>query len=134
MVFYPCIKCHKHIRPRQHAISCDSCGRWQHRTCQKLFLYTGWHNRLNTRAGQSALSFYRLVPVLPNEAERVEHDMRLVRDNAGTRRWRPLYRRIEEKICEIWDSYTWGSITTTQLLKKCGAVYAPNLGWCFTHH
>ncbi|KAL4234523.1 hypothetical protein ACF0H5_006166 [Mactra antiquata] len=30
---YPCIKCKQQVRPRQHAISCDSCGQWQHRKC-----------------------------------------------------------------------------------------------------
>ena len=30
---YPCISCQKEVRPRQHALMCDGCSRWQHRTC-----------------------------------------------------------------------------------------------------
>jgi len=30
---YPCIKCLKNVTRRMHAVSCDGCGRWQHRKC-----------------------------------------------------------------------------------------------------
>ena len=29
-----CIICDKIVRPRQEALLCDGCERWQHRTCQ----------------------------------------------------------------------------------------------------
>ncbi|XP_076068555.1 uncharacterized protein LOC143040981 [Oratosquilla oratoria] len=29
----PCIICRKQVRPRQQAILCDGCSRWQHRVC-----------------------------------------------------------------------------------------------------
>ena len=28
-----CIKCKNIVRERQHAIACDGCNLWQHRTC-----------------------------------------------------------------------------------------------------
>jgi len=28
-----CISCANVVRPRQQAMQCDSCHRWQHRTC-----------------------------------------------------------------------------------------------------
>ena len=28
-----CISCDRIVSPRQHAITCDLCDRWQHRTC-----------------------------------------------------------------------------------------------------
>ncbi|KAL5011081.1 hypothetical protein ScPMuIL_013386 [Solemya velum] len=28
-----CIACNEEVRPRQHAVTCDICGHWQHRTC-----------------------------------------------------------------------------------------------------
>jgi hypothetical protein len=30
---FPCVICYNDVRPRQHALECDSCLRWQHRTC-----------------------------------------------------------------------------------------------------
>ena len=29
---FVCIKCKDDVRPKQHAVTCDSCDRWQHRT------------------------------------------------------------------------------------------------------
>jgi len=26
-----CLACDTHVRPRQEALACDNCGRWQHR-------------------------------------------------------------------------------------------------------
>ncbi|CAG2221201.1 unnamed protein product [Mytilus edulis] len=33
MEVYMCISCDREVRPRQHAVSCDVCERWQHRLC-----------------------------------------------------------------------------------------------------
>ena len=30
---HPCIVCQKNVRPRQQALLCDGCSRWQHRVC-----------------------------------------------------------------------------------------------------
>ena len=34
---YPCFSCGLHVRPKQHAVQCDGCDLWQHRT------YEYWH-------------------------------------------------------------------------------------------
>ena len=28
-----CLECNVEVTPRQHAVSCDNCERWQHRLC-----------------------------------------------------------------------------------------------------
>ena len=30
---FPCVSCSQPVRPRQHALECESCLRWQHRLC-----------------------------------------------------------------------------------------------------
>ena len=37
-----CLSCHLEVRPRQEAVSCDTCEGWNHRTCGtgNLFLIT----------------------------------------------------------------------------------------------
>ena len=30
---YPCISCNREVRPRQQALLCDGCNKWQHRKC-----------------------------------------------------------------------------------------------------
>ncbi|XP_076113413.1 uncharacterized protein LOC143081063 [Mytilus galloprovincialis] len=30
---FPCVVCLQHVRPRQHALQCEGCSKWQHRLC-----------------------------------------------------------------------------------------------------
>ncbi|CAC5364718.1 unnamed protein product [Mytilus coruscus] len=30
---YPCVLCDQQVRPRQHALQCEDCDKWQHRLC-----------------------------------------------------------------------------------------------------
>ena len=30
---FPCVFCDQEVRPRQHALECESCFQWQHRLC-----------------------------------------------------------------------------------------------------
>ena len=52
-----------------------------------LFRLAGWHRRINKRAqGQGqGLGFYVLVPFLLEEAELVDHQVRLVQNQLYTR-------------------------------------------------
>jgi hypothetical protein len=34
-----CIWCHAPVRPRQKAVECDICSRWQHRNMGKFFFH-----------------------------------------------------------------------------------------------
>ena len=33
MILYLCIECRSEVRPRQEALQCEVCTRWQHRIC-----------------------------------------------------------------------------------------------------
>ena len=33
MSVHSCISCGLHVRPKQHAVQCDGCDLWQHKTC-----------------------------------------------------------------------------------------------------
>ncbi|XP_053383990.1 uncharacterized protein LOC123535774 isoform X2 [Mercenaria mercenaria] len=85
----------------------------------------GWHNKLNLKAGNQALTLYRLIPVLRSEAERVPYELRLLRDGVSTRRVRQRYANIETKIRELWDMYKADQISTSKLLQDCAKVYGP---------
>jgi hypothetical protein len=30
---FPCVVCDQEVRPRHHALECESCFQWQHRLC-----------------------------------------------------------------------------------------------------
>ena len=55
---YPCIVCLQEVRPRQEAIQCDDCLKWQHRTCG-----TGYSRAEYRQPSDKGLIF--LFPVSP---------------------------------------------------------------------
>ncbi|KAH3692113.1 hypothetical protein DPMN_193925 [Dreissena polymorpha] len=86
----------------------------------------GWHHSLNRKAGGQDLTFYRLVPALCAEAEDVKYELRYLRDGQSTRRVRPLSRRIEKSIRDLWARYDAKDITS-ELLSECATVYQVKL-------
>jgi hypothetical protein len=73
-------------------------------TCNTLFFCSlGWHHRLNMKAGGIGLLFYRLVPVLRNEAVTAEQNAQLVRDGVAGRRLRKSYQKVQ-KLLESYGS------------------------------
>ena len=91
--------------------------------CTFIF-FSGWHHRLNSKAGMSGLGFYRLVPLLKREAALMELALRggdLQRDNRG------MYRRLETQLWENWAKYLEHEISTTAFLKACGSLYGVRL-------
>ena len=68
---------------------------------------------------------YLLIELLNKEAEYVKLQSRLIQNDDLRRVVRKEYRNINKYITAVWDEFTRENITATQLLKKCGKIYAP---------
>lgn len=89
-----------------------------------LFI-SGWHHRLNNRAGHKGLTFYKLVPLLRKEAQQVTVAVRLMANGQGGRDHKPTYRRLDSQVQELWEKYSSGEISTARLLRGCSRLYGP---------
>ena len=87
----------------------------------------GWHHRINHRGNGTAPPFYMLVPLLFTEAQLVPIISRFVCEKNLKHYQRKRYRRMQGEIFELWAKYAANDISTSQLLKSCGNVYAPTL-------
>ena len=77
-----------------------------------VLFVSGWHHRLNNRAGHKGLTFYKLVPLLRKEAQQVTVAVRLMANGQGGRDQRPTYRRLDSQVQELWKKYSSGEIST----------------------
>ena len=93
-----------------------------HRCKSWLLNISGWHRRINGKAGKTGLGFYVLVPLLQKEAEGVNLQMRLLSENLLTDIHRKKYRQILCRLFDLGDKYDDGDITTSQLLRACGKI------------
>ncbi|KAH3693919.1 hypothetical protein DPMN_081358 [Dreissena polymorpha] len=79
----------------------------------------GWHRGLNNRANGSKLPFYVMVPLLRTEADDVTLTVRLVSEQMMTRNHRMQYKKLHDKLYEIWDRYeNEDEYTTSRLLRE----------------
>ncbi|CAC5405620.1 unnamed protein product [Mytilus coruscus] len=44
---YPCVLCDQQVRPRQHALQCEDCDKWQHRLCSTGISITDYRLMVN---------------------------------------------------------------------------------------
>jgi len=71
------------------------------------------------------LGFYVLLQLLHEEANIVSLQLRLVKQAKLQRFQKKTYRNLQGKILRYWDKFTAGQKTSSQLLKACSRVYAP---------
>ncbi|VDI68801.1 Hypothetical predicted protein [Mytilus galloprovincialis] len=43
----PCVLCDQQVRPRQHALQCEDCNKWQHRLCNTGISITDYRLMVN---------------------------------------------------------------------------------------
>ncbi|XP_052809495.1 uncharacterized protein LOC128237959 [Mya arenaria] len=82
----------------------------------------GWHRRINTKAGRANLGFYVLVPLLRDESETVDLQIRLVSEHLLTRIQRKKFASIHGRLFDAWDRYEEDELTTTQLLRRISNI------------
>jgi len=63
-----CTKCQKKVRSNQHAVSCDTCSRWTHRTCD-----TGISRELYYQlcSGEENIEFFCHLCGIPQDASSI---------------------------------------------------------------
>jgi len=102
------------ISSRLWPASCWSAYRSSVRTNNDV---EGWHNRLNRQTRNGKLDLYQLACVLYAEAEYVDVQAVLVRQNRLRRHQRRTYRKVQGRLHEYWRRYAAGELTTSQLLR-----------------
>ena len=137
-----CIVCDQIVRPRQEALLCDGCERWQHRTCQTGISQLDYREAvpsgksidwrcveckgLNRRAsGRTQLPLYLLIELLHREARLTAIQIRLVSEKKLRRIQRRKYRELQQRIFELWDQYEAGERSARRLLKACSYLNGP---------
>ncbi|XP_052259280.1 uncharacterized protein LOC127863701 [Dreissena polymorpha] len=85
----------------------------------------GWHHRLNRRAKKGNLPFYLLVQLLCEEAKLLNTQVRLVREGKLRRYQNKQTLQVQGTLLGLWKRYNERSISTSQLLDLCSAMYGP---------
>ena len=82
----------------------------------------GWYRHLNQKAKKGQLPFYLLVHLLHEETKWINIQVHLVLANKITRREERRYRMVQSRVLSIWDDYTYGKISASQLLNACSKL------------
>ena len=78
----------------------------------------GWHHCLNQKAKKEQLPFYQLVHLL-HETKWINIEVHLVLEHKTTHHEERWYRMVQSRVLSIWDDYTYGKISASQLLNAC---------------
>ncbi|XP_071804818.1 uncharacterized protein [Asterias amurensis] len=85
----------------------------------------GWHHRINQKAGNHGVHFYKLIQLLHQESSLVTIQIRLVKESKLRRYQRQKYQRLQGRVFALWDQYESGRITTSSLLSACSHLNGP---------
>ncbi|XP_041375273.1 uncharacterized protein LOC121388117 isoform X2 [Gigantopelta aegis] len=84
-----------------------------------------WHHRLNQKAGRKNLPLYTLIPFLNAEADLLPMQSRLLTDGQLDRRQTPAQKKKAKKYFALWDNYTEGDLSPSQLLREVAKMNGP---------
>jgi len=87
----------------------------------------GWNHHLNRKARRGRLDVYQLAPVLHREADFVQLQVFLLSERRLRKYKRRVYAGIDAQLCQLWQRYEAGEITTSKLLRCCSHVNGPVL-------
>ena len=77
-------------------------------------------------ANSPVRNFERNVPEESSREELVlERTVPEPANGQGGRDTRPRFRQLDQQICELWEQYSSGEISTARLLRGCSRLYGP---------
>ena len=79
----------------------------------------GWHNHLNSELPHDHPNIYILLPLLHQEAEKVERTVELVCQDVVHRHRKQEAKSKQAILEKLWDKYAAGQYSTFEYLKKC---------------
>ncbi len=83
----------------------------------------GWHHALNKKAPHSNLSFYKLVPLLHDQARLVTIQMTLVNERRLCRYQRRKYRELHGRLSKLWTKLDNKEKTPMEVLDAAAHLY-----------
>ena len=88
-------------------------------------IISGWHRRVNHKAGRGSLQLYVLLGLLLHESNMVEITSQLVSEEALIRHRRAKYVEMDGKLEQLWMNYDDHGIVGEDFLKEIGKGYNP---------
>ena len=82
-----------------------------------------WHARLNQKAENANLPFYKLIILLHRESKMINLTLKMLCEKKMNRVAKKTTNHIQTKLFNIWDEFDAGTLDTNSLLKKCSHIY-----------
>ena len=98
-------------------------------SCFKRAIHTnndleGFHQKFNSSFGIKT-SFYTIVEKLKHEADLINVFEKLLSEKKICRNQRKIYKHLQKKLFEAWESFERSEMNVAQLLEVCCSIYHP---------
>ena len=81
-----------------------------------------WHRRINSKLTEP---HYMQVPLLHQEAQRVDITAKLLSTNKLKRCFKKDTTRIQGRLNQLWKDYNTSEMSTSSFIRKAGVLYSP---------